>query len=59
METTTADGGAYLFQDVLIENLENYYIEFEYDGLTYTNVIPHLENEENGSKSAENSTGKR
>ena len=56
METKTADGGAYLFQDVLIENLENYYIEFEYDGLTYTNVIPHLENEENGSKSAENST---
>ena len=56
METTTSNGGAYLFQDVLIENLENYYIEFEYDGLTYTNVIPHLENEENGSKSAENST---
>ena len=56
METKTADGGAYLFKDVLIENLENYYIEFEYDGLTYTNVIPHLENEENGSKSAENST---
>ncbi len=54
METTTADGGAYLFMDVLIENLQNYYIEFEYDGLTYTNVIPHLENEENGSKSAEN-----
>ena len=56
METKTAEGGAYLFVDVLIENLENYYIEFEYDGLTYTNVIPHLENEENGSKSAENST---
>lgn len=56
MEAKTADGGAYLFQDVLIENLQNYYIEFEYDGLTYTNVIPHLENEENGSKSAENST---
>ena len=56
MEAKTADGGAYLFQDVLIENLQNYYIEFEYDGLTYTNVIPHLENEENGSKSAENGT---
>ena len=56
MEAVTANGGKYQFVDVLIENLENYYIEFEYDGLTYTNVIPHLENEENGSKSAENST---
>ena len=56
MEAVTANGGKYQFIDVLIENLENYYIEFEYDGLTYTNVIPHLENEENGSKSAENST---
>ena len=55
METTTADGGAYLFMDVLIDKLQDYYIEFEYDGLTYTNVVPHLENEENGSKSAENS----
>ena len=54
METKTSDGGAYLFMDVLIEKLQDYYIEFEYDGLTYTNVIPHLENEENGSKSAEN-----
>ncbi len=54
MESTTADGGAYLFVDVLIDKLQDYYIEFEYDGLTYTNVIPHLENEENGSKSAEN-----
>ena len=56
MEAVTANGGKYQFVDVLIENLENYYIEFEYDGLTYKNVIPHLENEENGSKSAENST---
>ena len=54
MEATTADGGKYLFMDVLIEKLQDYYIEFEYDGLTYTNVIPHLENEEKGSKSAEN-----
>ena len=55
-EAKTADGGAYLFIDVLVEKLGDYYIEFEYDGLTYTNVIPHLENEENGSKSAENAT---
>ena len=52
-EMVTADGGAYLFTDVLIEKLGDYYIEFEYDGLTYTNVVPHLENEEHGSKSAE------
>ena len=49
----------YLFEDVLIENLDNYYIEFEYDGLTYTNVTPHLYDENgndlpNGSKAAEN-----
>ena len=42
----------YQFVDVRIENLENYYIEFEYDGLTYTNVTPHID-KDNGSKSAE------
>ena len=52
-EGTTSDGGAYLFTDVLIEDLDKYYIEFEYDGLTYTNVIPHID-KDNGSKSAEN-----
>ena len=43
----------YQFVDVRIENLENYYIEFEYDGLTYTNVTPHID-KDNGSKAAEN-----
>ena len=43
----------YLFEDVLIENLNNYYIEFEYDGLTYSNVTPHID-VDNGSKAAEN-----
>ena len=52
-ESKTADGGAYKFIDVLIEDLDKYYIEFEYDGLTYTNVIPHTD-KNNGSKSAEN-----
>ena len=56
METTTANGGAYQFVDVLIDKLQDYYIEFEYDGLTYTNVVPHIDHEESGSKSAENST---
>lgn len=51
-EAKTAEGGAYLFMDVLIEKLKDYYIEFEYDGLTYTNVVPHID-KNNGSKSAE------
>lgn len=54
-EAKTADGGKYLFTDVLVDELENYYIEFEYDGLTYTNVIPHID-KDNGSKAAENSS---
>jgi len=54
-EAKTANGGAYLFTEVLVEDLDNYYIEFEYDGLTYTNVIPHID-KDNGSKSAENAT---
>lgn len=44
--------GEYLFMDVLIEKLKDYYIEFEYDGLTYTNVIPHID-QDRGSKAAE------
>lgn len=54
-EAKTADGGKYSFKDVLVEDLEKYYIEFEYDGLTYTNVIPHID-KDNGSKAAENSS---
>lgn len=54
-EAKTSEGGAYLFTDVFIEKLADYYIEFEYDGLTYTNVIPHIDRD-NGSKSAENTT---
>lgn len=54
-EAKTADGGKYLFTDVLVDDLEKYYIEFEYDGLTYTNVIPHIDRD-NGSKAAENSS---
>ncbi len=65
-KATTADGGKYLFKEIPLYDsndkdrknivLYNYYVEFEYDGLTYTNVVPHLENEKNGSKSAENNT---
>ena len=55
METKTANGGEYTFENVLVEKIKDYYIEFEYDGLTYTNVTPHLD-KDNGSKSAENAT---
>ncbi len=48
--------GEYLFMDVLIEKLKDYYIEFEYDGLTYTNVIPHVD-VNRGSKAAERAEG--
>ena len=43
----------YQFVNVRTDNLENYYIEFEYDGLTYSNVTPHID-KDNGSKAAEN-----
>ena len=52
---TTANGGTYLFKDVLISKLSDYYIEFEYDGLTYTNVTA-KKSQENGSKATESST---
>ncbi len=45
----------YQFTDVLVSDLSNYYVEFEYDGLTYTNVVPHIDLD-NGSKAAENAS---
>lgn len=54
-EAKTANGGAYQFIDVLVDDLDKYYVEFEYDGLTYTNVVSHID-KDNGSKSAESST---
>ena len=33
--------------------MSNYYVEFEYDGMVYQNVTPHLENVEKGSKASE------
>lgn len=44
--------GEYLFEKVLIAKLGDYYVEFEYDGLTYTNVIPYISGT-NTSKAAE------
>ena len=57
LKGTTANGGAYLFTDVEIDKLNDYYIEFEYDGLTYTNVVPHRDRD-NGSKAAESSANR-
>ncbi len=51
-ETLTDENGAYLFEDVEIDKLEDYYIEFEYNGLVYTNVIKHIDLD-NGSKAEE------
>ena len=48
----TASDGTYMFEDVLVDDLNNYYVEFEYNGLIYTNVEPHLDNN-NGSKAIE------
>ena len=45
-------GGEYIFYDVLIEELQDYYVEFEYDGLVYQSVVVH--NKENsGSKATD------
>ena len=54
--TNGNDGnGEYRFEDVEKDKLGDYYIEFEYDGLVYTNVSPNI-NLNNGSKSIESTT---
>ena len=50
--TKTNSNGAYLFKNVEIDKLADYSIEFEYNGLTYENVVPHLD-KDNGSKAIE------
>ena len=50
-EETDADG-VYEFTDIEVDKLGNYYIEFEYDGLKYTNVVADIR-KDNGSKAAE------
>ena len=51
-KTETKNGGKYEFTNVLISKLADYYVEFEYDGLKYSNVTPILD-KANGSKAAE------
>lgn len=43
---TTNAKGEYRFELVLIKELPNYYITFEYNGMSYTNVIPLTKDEE-------------
>lgn len=51
----TNQNGAYKFNKVKISELSNYYIEFEYNGLKYTNVKVN-KNANNGSKASEKAT---
>ena len=60
-ETTTKESddtannlhkGQYRFKDILVKDLSNYYVQFEYDGIKYTNVEKHKE-KDNGSKATE------
>lgn len=53
--TTTGSQGEYMFRKVKIDELSNYYIEFEYNGLKYQNVTKKLD-KDNGSKAVENTT---
>lgn len=53
-ETSTNEKGEYLFTDVESTKLNNYHIEFKYDGLLYKDVTLNLE-KENGSKASEES----
>lgn len=50
----TNSNGEYRFKRVKIEELPNYYVEFEYNGLKYTNVKANFD-KENGSKAIEKS----
>lgn len=59
-QTTTSEkglyseiqGGEYQFTKAEIDQLANYYIEFEYDGLIYQSVVVNLNNN-NGSKATD------
>lgn len=49
---TTDSNGEYKFTNIEIENLSNYYVEFEYNGLKYQSVSKNLK-KLNGSKATE------
>lgn len=48
--TTTDSNGSYYFDDVIIDNLDKYYIEFEYDGVIYTTAKSFNELPDKGTK---------
>lgn len=50
--TTTDGNGYYEFKKILKENLDNYTVVFEYNGLKYKDVLAHTELD-NGSKAIE------
>ncbi len=39
-QTQTDTNGEYKFEKIIIDELKNYYIEFQYNGMTYKNVAP-------------------
>lgn len=53
-EVETDEQGNYRFKGVEIDKLDKYYIEFQYNGMCYQSVEPHLE-KDNGSQVAEGS----
>ena len=48
----TDSKGRYTFENVEIDKLNVYYIEFQYNGMCYQSVTPHT-NKDNGSKASE------
>lgn len=56
-ETFTNSNGYYQFEDVLISKLDNYYIQFEYDGEIYTTVENMYDLEEIESQGLYNISG--
>lgn len=57
-ETKTQEDGTYKFENVLIDELNNYYIEFTYNGMSYKNVTAKTEHEK-GSKAEEGNSRKQ
>lgn len=52
LRTLTDKNGEYKFRKVKIDNLNDYYVEFEYNGLKYQNIDKNL-SQNNGSKAEE------
>ncbi len=51
-EKTTDQQGSYLFEKVLIDSISRYFIEFQYNGIRYQNILA-TTNHEKGSKAEE------